>query len=851
MKMKFTWSKFKSSKTYIIILGLSATLWFLIRVIQKPSRAHYPCMQAAAPLMSSFIIYLLGISGAVFSFRRFKNAMYNSRYLLGSLFLFLAVVSFAFIFLNENRTAVADALNPVDNTFPVASNEPVGVAQGLFPGRVVWVHDPKATNENYAPKSNSVDFWYTDRNADEEVIKKMLSQSIKEYAGTSNISDAWDAIFKAFNKSHGRGEVGYTAGEKIAFKINLTNQGSSDSERPMRMDVAPQLLNAILHELVDNAGVAQSDIIMGDPYREFRHEYDYLVKREFPDVYYVDGNGGQGVHKTVPSEDEVLVFSDKKYKSTLPQQYLDATYLINIPCLKSHNEGGITLIAKNHQGSFLEKGDDPASQYAINMHYCLPANSRGSRKYRHTVDYMGHKDTGGKGLLYIVDGIWGGESWEGWIKKFKSAPFNNDYPNSIFVGQDPVALESVCYDVLFHEYDADGSKQDYPIRYKTEIADYLSQCASSDFWPDDITYDPEGDGTPIESLGVFEHWNNPVSRQYSRNLGTGEGIELKYLKSAHGLTQQDTIFSYLAKTPVTIDGQATEECWANAEWYAIDQVWIPWNATMKAGDFEGRYKVAWNEDYLYVLVEVVDDMLSDDHTNPLQNWWDDDCVEVFIDEDRSMGNHERNNNAFAYHTSLFYDAVDLNSSGQGINYKNNIEVKMDTVDQNTYLWEFAIKNYDASFNINNPEASRVKLEANKKMGFAIAYCDNDETNARENFIGSMVMTQSTSNDMYKNADHFGLMVLIDPDNTTSAERTKQNLYVKIYPVPAMDHLTVQTSSSGAESRVSVISLSGKVVKSESFNGSVHTINMNNLEPGNYVVKITQGNKFYSQTIIKQ
>jgi hypothetical protein len=25
---------------------------------------------------------------------------------------------------------------------------------------------------------------------------------------------------------------------------------------------------------------------------------------------------------------------------------------------------------------------------------------------------------------------------------------------------------------------------------------------------------------------VHEHWNNPRDRQYSRNLGTGEGIEL-------------------------------------------------------------------------------------------------------------------------------------------------------------------------------------------------------------------------------------------------------------------------------------------------------------------------------------
>ena len=61
---------------------------------------------------------------------------------------------------------------------------------------------------------------------------------------------------------------------------------------------------------------------------------------------------------------------------------------------------------------------------------------------------------------------------------------------------------------------------------KVEVADYLAQCASSDFWPEGISYDPENDGTPLQSLGVFEHWNNPTDKQYSRNLGTGGGIEL-------------------------------------------------------------------------------------------------------------------------------------------------------------------------------------------------------------------------------------------------------------------------------------------------------------------------------------
>jgi len=529
MKRKFSLEKFKISKPYIFLIGISATIWFLIRVIPKPSRATYPCMQAAAPLMSSFVIYLMAVSASVYSFKKFKLAFLKSRYLVGSAFLFLALISFAVIFLNDNKTAIADALNPADNTFPVASNNPVGEAKGLFPGRVVWVHDKNATNEYYVPTKNSTDFWYSNNNVDEDVVKEMLSDGLMKYTGTANTKDAWDAVFKAYNSSHGRGNVGYKTGEKIAFKINLTNQSCSTADRPLRMDAAPQLLNAILFELVTNAGVAESDIFMGDPYREFRKEYRNMVMSKYPNVYYADGAGSNGIHQTKSSVNAVLKFSNKALQSTLPQQYLDATYIINMPCLKTHNEGGITLIAKNHQGSFLEKGSDPRGQYAIKMHPYLPANSRGTRKYRHTVDYMGHEQTGGKALIYIIDGLWGGESWEGFIKKFKSAPFNDDYPNSLFVGQDPVALESVCYDVLFQEYVEEKKKKNYPIQFKAEIADYLSQCASSDFWPAGITYDPEGDGSKIGSLGVFEHWNNATDRQYSRNLGTGNGIELKYV----------------------------------------------------------------------------------------------------------------------------------------------------------------------------------------------------------------------------------------------------------------------------------------------------------------------------------
>jgi hypothetical protein len=319
-----------------------------------------------------------------------------------------------------------------------------------------------------------------------------------------------------------------------------------------------------------------------------------------------------------------------------------------------------------------------------------------------------------------------------------------------------------------------------------------------------------------------------------------------------GQTQNDTLFCYLTKTPVVIDGQANEECWENAEWNAIDQVWIPWGTSMKNGDFEGRFKVAWDEDFLYVLVEVVDDSLSDDYSNPLEKWWEDDCLEIFIDENRSKGDHTYNNNAFAYHVSLFYDAIDLASWG-GANFKQNLEVDMDTIADNTYLWEFAFKNYAETYTFSNPERSRVKLHHNKHMGLAVAYCDNDETKGRENFIGSMVMTQAQHNDMYKNADHFGLMILVDPDHvpTKNHEMTAQSDF-EIYPVPAGNHITIKSfDTEFLPTSVSVLTITGQLMKKSVFTGDTFQMNTDDIEPGMYVVNIKKGKKTFSKTIIKK
>ena len=109
---------------------------------------------------------------------------------------------------------------------------------------------------------------------------------------------------------------------------------------------------------------------------------------------------------------------------------------------------------------------------------------------------------------------------------------------------------------------------------------------------------------------------------------------------------------YKSKTAITIDGVANDSAWVKSTWYPIDQVWL--GDSLTENDYSGRFKLSWTDDALYILVEIQDDTLIDKIEDPLVRWWDDDCLEIFVDEDNSGGEHQYNHNAFAYHIIYKY-----------------------------------------------------------------------------------------------------------------------------------------------------------------------------------------------------
>ncbi len=794
-------------KITFFIMGIVSTVWFLIRVIPKPSRAGYPCMKAAAPFMSSFVIYLLSVSGSAMLFKRSGRFFKKARYVLAAGAFLGALVLFAFssnIFPEKLFAATEDFDYADPSDYP--PNQPMGEGLGIFPGRVVWEWDPDATNENCTNQYNSgtdADAYFMAKNNDQDVINRMMDDVLMKLCGSYTVAGAWDMLFRDFNDRKGNGDIGYVEGQTLFIKMNFGGAGwlteSSDlshktanwakNNYPNAETSAPMAI-ALLDQLINDYGIPQEYIYAGDPNAHIlKDNYDQMVAL-FPDVKYMDKDHSDLGRTLITRSAEPAIswsdpstINDPKETTYLWEEVENADYLINLSDLKAHARAGITLTAKNHFGTHANsEGAAPLHPGLICAENYDIDNARNQYgMYRVLTDIMGHEKLGGNTVLFIVEGLWGGPEAVSIPEKWQSAPFNNDWPSSILASQDAVALESVCFDLLRNEYN-NFDDVTYATPWYGAVDDHLHQAADSDNWPEGIIYDPEGDGTPMSSMGIHEHWNNSVDRQYSRNLGYNYGIEL----IAPKLLVENTINALEAEALPLIDGEALDACWNQAQWYHIDQTWINWGEEIDSSDFFGRFKVSWSEaeNLVYYFVEITDDAFVDGYVYDDGGYPNFDIVEVFLDEDASGGLHvfdnnatwgQNSENAFSYHI-----AVDAPADGSAVSTfhacdidgENWPAVIMDYADHipeltmrksgNKYYYEFSLKVFNDTYDHSNPEASRVKLEADKLMGMSMAYCDNDTPGTdRDNFFGSVWVPEEAYNDHWMNADGFGSVRLIN------------------------------------------------------------------------------------------
>ena len=928
-----------------VIIGLLTTAWFLIRVIPKPARAGYPCMRVAAPFMSSFVLYLISLATTAFAFKKARAYFGKSKHAVAGICLAVAVVTaFAVNFIDIKPT---QAGQPSADKTDFPANEPMGIGKGINPGRVVWAHDLDATNQAFTPSDTK--FFWEKGVINQEVVSRMLQNTIMQLTGDGDLKEAWNALFKYHNKRKKGTDTGYKSGEAIFIKIN---QGCTWALNGYPYDPAtqskgwggigvteatPQFVLELLYQLVEVAGVPQENIYIGDPGKYiYKHNMD-VWGAAYPYVNYICEEADGGLfQKSSPTNDPVFNYSDNGVVMPDAEPYTyyevtDADYLINVANLKMHLRAGVSLTAKNHFGTQRQRSDIGATNlHPGTLQGDIAANNLGWGKYRVLVDLMGNEFMGDNTMLFLVDGLTGGGAHENKPPvKYVSDIFNveghagGDWANSIFASQDEVALESVCQDILRAEWDGKNkhsseNNENENAPWWEGVDDHLHQAADPANWPAEIErrdskgkviemvlfegYFPNLDSDePIKSLGVHEHWNNATDRKYSRNLNPkeGKGIELVMAEAPELPISSSEYTAYKIKEEHLPKIDALEDSiWLSAKWYAIDQTWLPYNNIANSNDpdknhkvhdgssdFNGKFKLLWSEDknVIYMLAEIYDDVFIDGYISG-GDYPNFDVLEIFLDENKSKGNHLFNtgstkaSNAFAYHlmvTALAdgeaqteFKAMDLVGTDWGNSwnpdYSDHFEgFAMRRRGNNTSVYEFALRVYSDQYNIGTKDASGtaaenesciVTLVDEKVLGFTVAYCDNDaKDNSRDHFFGSAPVSQANRNASWENADPFGSLTLsatfIEPpivkdpgigveDNTTVAKNDK---IAFIYPNPATDfiNLTIVESYKG-QVKADLYTISGALV-SNLYKGEASAnlqLPLSGLASGTYICVIT-------------
>jgi hypothetical protein len=287
----------------------------------------------------------------------------------------------------------------------------------------------------------------------------MLCEGLQCLTGQTSLGGAWMALLKDYRKS-----------DRITIKINLNNASYNDDLTTNRMDQSIHMINCVVKSLVESLGVSPAKITVADPSR-WIHPRIIKQRSDFPGIVWIDSRSDN-----LWDENEEVVFTKDQptrpaNRPDLPEQgrfyiarcYTSAEHIINVCLLKNHG-CGVTGAMKNHFGAI----PPPFPKF---LHDGL-----GSKSY--IADLSNTPTIREKVRINICEAVFGNWHNNVWSPR-PWLTFPDATPNSIFLGTDPVAFDSVLLQHIADEIAAQGSGVDEWVRMTVKdhlFLHYAMEC---------------------------------------------------------------------------------------------------------------------------------------------------------------------------------------------------------------------------------------------------------------------------------------------------------------------------------------------------------------------------------------
>ena len=417
------------SRIGAFILGALALLWFLIRVIPKPSRAAYPCQRVAFPIASAFIIWVAGTLLSRSALRKAKTALSKGNRLKALMLSIFAVTLFiAAMFTVQMKDPVYGAMDYI--TLSHEAKRLHSKESEESAGSIVTPEATVAIVRSHKAKAEDI-------TSDE--IERMVRKAVEMAGGFNILINDGDVVVIKPN-------VVTSRAYGLAFPAEAN--GISTDYR-----VVQSVVNLVREKnptgkiiMMEGSAVGKTRVNMTALGYNNITGLDSVIYLDENIVNWYDANSPTLVKVSLPSGKNMYSSANEYY---LNRVYYEADVVISIPCLKTHFITGLTGSIKN-----VGIGGTPVEMYGAGtdahgnvlpyryMHIDHGDNSAQSTildKWIHDfylcrpVDYV------------IMDGLQGAD-----YGPYPGANSNNKYLNDvqknmriILAGKDPLATDAI------------------------------------------------------------------------------------------------------------------------------------------------------------------------------------------------------------------------------------------------------------------------------------------------------------------------------------------------------------------------------------------------------------------------